>query len=233
MNNRLSKFDRLASLTAGNRHSGGFTLIELLVVIAIISLLASILLPSLNRAKELTTRVTCGSSLKQIGIGMNMYAGDNSTKYPHMWVAHWPVGSFCLGPHSPPGTSYCPGFLALVPNYVPTIGTFFCPTNTYFDQERYWPYHANDQLAFAGYCYWANYITADLTEDDVACSLKSPASAVMASDIMSQSRPSWTNHRKGDCFDGGNVLFNDGHVEWKKQSQTEQKRDLGGVDFWF
>ena len=233
MNNHLSKFDRSTSLTAGNRQSCGFTLIELLVVIAIISLLASILMPSLHRARELTKRVTCGSSLKQIGLGMKMYAGDNGTKYPPMWGSHWPLGDFCLGPHSPPATSYCPGFMALVPDYVPAIETFFCPTNIYFNAERHWPYYANDKKAIAGYCYWANYITADLTEDDVACSLKSPGDSVMASDIMSKNMPSWTSHRKGDCFDGGNVLFNDGHVEWKNQSQTELKRELGGKDFWF
>ncbi|MCD4825721.1 MAG: type II secretion system GspH family protein [Phycisphaerae bacterium] len=233
MNNHLSKFDRSPSLTAGNRQSRGFTLIELLVVIAIISLLASILIPSLNRARELTKRVTCGSSLKQIGLGMSMYAGDNSAKYPYMWTAHWPFGDFCLGPHSPPGTSYCPGFLALVPNYVPAINTFFCPTNTQFKPEYHWPYISNDKKALAGYCYWANYRTGTLTEDDVACSLKSPGDSVMASDIMTKNVPSWTSHRKGDCFDGGNVLFNDGHVEWKDENQTEERRELAGVDFWF
>jgi len=54
----------------------GFTLIELLVVIAIISLLVSILLPSLNRAKGLAKEVICLTRQKQLGTAMMMYADD-------------------------------------------------------------------------------------------------------------------------------------------------------------
>jgi len=55
-----------------------FTLIELLVVIAIISLLVSILLPSLNRAKGLAKEVLCLTRQKQIGYAFSMYADDNN-----------------------------------------------------------------------------------------------------------------------------------------------------------
>ena len=59
-----------------------FTLIELLVVVSIISILASMLLPAVSRAKGSAHRIACLSQEKQIALALHLYAGDNNGYFP-------------------------------------------------------------------------------------------------------------------------------------------------------
>ncbi len=75
------------------RRQNAFTLIELLVVIAIIAILAALLLPALSQAKERGKRASCVNNMKQLGVGLVMYAGDNGD--------HLPALQYTTGGNSP------------------------------------------------------------------------------------------------------------------------------------
>ena len=79
------------------RNSKGFTLVELLVVIAIISVLASLLLPSLRRARAAAYRSYCIANLRGMGAALTTYAADDEhgrTPPEHQWVVRYGGGFY-------------------------------------------------------------------------------------------------------------------------------------------
>ena len=73
---------KLHPIRAGTRRTG-FTLVELLIVMSIIAVLISLLLPALNRARELTKLTICQSNLKQLMTAMIRYTQENNESYPY------------------------------------------------------------------------------------------------------------------------------------------------------
>jgi prepilin-type N-terminal cleavage/methylation domain-containing protein/prepilin-type processing-associated H-X9-DG protein len=64
------------------RRRGGFTLIELLAVMAIIAIMATMLFPQIGKFQERSQSIVCMNNLRQIGIGVLSFVGDNNNEYP-------------------------------------------------------------------------------------------------------------------------------------------------------
>lgn len=76
----------------------GFTLVELLVVISIIAMLLAVLLPALNKAREIAKKITCGANLHQGGLALNTYMQDFGGRLTPIrqrpslsWGTAWPA----------------------------------------------------------------------------------------------------------------------------------------------
>jgi len=130
-----------------SRKTKGFTLVELLVVIGIIALLISILLPSLNKARETANKAKCQSNLHQIGLAILLYQQDSQQLYPRTIMdtntthtATWGTGPgtagtadpFGIGAAAPAGLSaddVSASFFLLLRNEQLTPAVFICPSS--------------------------------------------------------------------------------------------------------
>ncbi len=116
-------------MKASSTNSTGLTLVELLVVIAVVVILAGLLLPALSSGKQSVKRTVCRNNLKQINLGLRMYADDSNDRSP--WVGRDTSRVLAL----------C--YRELIKNYVglnnratPREKLFACPADTFYYDLR-------------------------------------------------------------------------------------------------
>jgi prepilin-type N-terminal cleavage/methylation domain-containing protein len=206
-----------------------FTLIELLVVIAIIAILAALLLPALARAKEKSKRAVCMSNLRQVCVGMTIYAGDNADKVMESHIFNGQGVQDVLEPASAAAATT----VQLTVNTNGARCVWSCPNIPQLPEYEPGGFNQFDigyqYFGGSGFKNWLN--TAGTFSGRSAIKLgQARPYWVMAVDCVMKIDGRWGGEDAGrTVYDnmpphksagllpaGGNEVFCDGHVDWAK-----------------
>jgi prepilin-type N-terminal cleavage/methylation domain-containing protein len=206
-----------------------FTLIELMVVIAIIAILASMLLPALKQAQEMSRRAVCISQLKQLCTALTVYAGENNSIFPDQ---RWDDGNYpyCAGSEVKGGSVW-----KLVPGYIDTGRVFYCPSHPKSRGAPYYEYHwlttdisrETDYMFYFGiFDNWRNWPNAPL-------SLRDPHTWLLIGDQAVPTRTQRACHWDGKRVQGANWGYMDCHVEWKNLEELNDSKIAADILYLF